>query len=170
MRCVYAGSFDPITVGHMDVIRRAATMFDEVIVAVLINRAKRPVFTVEERLEQIRLAAADIPGVRTDSFEGLLVDYLRSVDARVILRGLRGTADFESERTVASLNRGLYPQAETVFLMTSPEYACVSSSAVREIASFGGDISALVPQPILDRVNNGFDIYFNRKQREETSR
>ncbi len=156
------GSFDPITVGHLDIIRRASAVFDGVIVAVLNNRAKRPAFSVEQRLEFIRRATEDIAGVSVDSFDGLLIDYLRKVGVRVILRGLRAAGDFESETQTAALNRRLYPDAETMFMMTSPEYACVSSTAVREIASFGGDISGLVPPQILDMVNEGFDIYYNR--------
>lgn len=162
MKCVYAGSFDPITVGHLDIIKRAGTAFDEVIVAVLNNKAKRPVFSVEERVEFIRHATEDMNFVTVDAFDGLLVDYLRKVDARVILRGLRAARDFESETQTAAMNRRLYPEAETLFMMTSPEYSCVSSTAVREIASFGGDISGLVPANILDMVNNGFDIYYGR--------
>lgn len=162
MICVYAGSFDPITVGHLDIIRRASAVYDGVIVAVLNNRAKRPAFSVEQRLEFIRRATEGISGVSVDSFDGLLVDYLRKVGARVILRGLRAAGDFESETQTAALNRRLYPGAETMFMMTSPEFACVSSTAVREIASFGGDISGLVPPQILDMVNAGFDIYYNR--------
>ncbi|MGN1070953.1 MAG: pantetheine-phosphate adenylyltransferase [Candidatus Fimadaptatus sp.] len=168
MRCVYAGSFDPITVGHLDIIRRASGVFDEVIVAVLNNRAKRPVFAVEERLEFIRRATEGLSGVSVDAFDGLLVDYLRKVDARVILRGLRAAGDFESETQTAAMNRRLYPGAETMFMMTSPEYSCVSSTAVREIASFGGDISGLVPASILDAVNHGFDIHYGRIARGES--
>lgn len=169
MICVYAGSFDPITLGHLDIIRRASAVYDGVIVAVLNNRAKRPAFSVEQRLEFIRSATRDIAGVSVDAFDGLLVDYLRKVGARVILRGLRATGDFESETQNAALNRRLYPQAETMFMMTSPEFACVSSTAVREIASFGGDISGLVPPQILDMVNKGFDIYYNRIGRKGES-
>lgn len=160
--CVYAGSFDPITVGHLDIIRRASAVFDNLIVAVLNNRAKRPAFSVAQRLEFIRCATKGIKGVTVDAFDGLLVDYLRKVDARVILRGLRAAGDFESETQTAAMNRRLYPAAETMFMMTSPEYACVSSTAVREIASFGGDISGLVPAQIFDMVSRGFDIYYNR--------
>jgi pantetheine-phosphate adenylyltransferase len=162
MKCVYAGSFDPITVGHLDIIKRAGTAFDEVIVAVLNNKAKHPVFSVEQRVEFIRRATQDLPFVKVDAFGGLLVDYLRQVDARVILRGLRAAGDFESETQNAAMNRRLYPEAETMFMMTSPEYSCVSSTAVREIASFGGDISGLVPGEILKIVNDGFDIHYGR--------
>lgn len=168
MKCVYAGSFDPITVGHLDIIRRASTVFDGVIVAVLNNKAKRPAFSVEERVNFIRRATEGMKGVSVDAFDGLLVDYLRKVDAQVILRGLRATRDFESETQTASLNRMLYPEAETMFMMTSPEYASVSSTAVREIASFGGDISGLVPASILDVVNTGFDRYYGRMARGES--
>lgn len=167
VKCVYAGSFDPITVGHLDIIRRATVAFDSVIVAVLNNKAKRPAFSVEQRLGFIRRATHGMPGVSVDAFDGLLVDYLRKVDAHVILRGLRATGDFESETQTAAMNRMLYPEAETMFMMTSPQYACVSSTAVREVASFGGDISELVPESILDMVNRGFDEYYHRMARGE---
>ena len=150
--CVYAGSFDPVTSGHLDIIRRGAAIFPKVIVAVLRNPSKKGCFSIEERLSLLQRSCADIPNVVFDSFDGLLVDYMRKVDAGVILRGLRAVSDFENEFQMAQLNRQMNPQVETFFLMTSPEHAYLSSSAVREIASFGGDISAFVPEPVAKEV------------------
>lgn len=154
--CVYPGSFDPITVGHLDVIRRAAALFDRVVVAVLHNPGKTGCFPVEERMAMIADACRELPGVSVDAFDGLLADYMRRAKACAVVRGLRSTADFESEQTMAQLNARLLPGMETVFLMTKPEHACVSSSAVREIAGFGGDISEYVPAAALARVKAHF--------------
>lgn len=150
--CVYAGSFDPVTSGHLDIIRRGAAVFPKLVVAVLRNPSKKGTFTVEERLSMLIRSCADIPNVVFDSFDGLLVDYMRKIDAGVILRGLRAVSDFESEFQMAQLNRQMNPQVETFFLMTSPEHAYLSSSAVREIAMFGGNIAGFVPAPIIDDV------------------
>jgi len=129
--CVFSGSFDPITVGHLDVIRRASALFDRVIVAVLRNPAKKGIFTTEERLTMIRLSCADIPNVEADSFTGLMADYVRRTGADCIIRGLRETDDFVAENRMGELNYRLNPQLETVYLMSRPEHRCVSSSAVR---------------------------------------
>ena len=150
--CVYAGSFDPITCGHLDIIQRGAAVFPQVIVAVLRNPSKKGAFSVEQRLDMIRRCCAHLPNVTVDSFDGLLVDYMRMKDAGVILRGLRAVSDFENEFQMAQLNRQMNPGVETFFLMTSPAHAYLSSSAVREIASFGGDISDFVPQTIAKEV------------------
>lgn len=150
--CVYAGSFDPITAGHLDIIRRGAAIFPKLVVAVLRNPAKKGSFTMEERISMLEKSCADIPNVVFDSFDGLLVDYVRKIGAGVILRGLRAVSDFESEFQMAQLNRQMNPQVETFFLMTSPEYAYLSSSAVREIAMFGGDITPFVPASIVQEV------------------
>ncbi|MGN0970319.1 MAG: pantetheine-phosphate adenylyltransferase [Aristaeellaceae bacterium] len=155
--CVYPGSFDPVTVGHMDVIRRACALFDRVIVAVLHNPAKQGCFPVEERMALLRTACADMPQVTVDSFDGLLANYMRRTGALCVVRGLRAVSDFETEQTMAQLNAQLLPGLETVFLMTRPEHGCISSSAVREIAAFGGDVSALVPAEILPAVRAHFD-------------
>lgn len=154
--CVYAGSFDPVTSGHLDIIRRGAAIFPKLIVAVLRNPSKKGTFTMEERLSMLQRSCADLSNVQFDSFDGLLVDYMRKVDAGVILRGLRAVSDFESEFQMAQLNRQLNPQVETFFLMTSPEHAYLSSSAVREIAMFGGDINRFVPEPIVEDVIQKF--------------
>ena len=150
--CVYPGSFDPVTTGHMDVIRRAASLFDEVIVAVMHNVNKRGCFPVEERMALIEKAAAEIPNVRVDKWDGLLVDYVRMSGASCVVRGLRAVSDFESEMTMAQVNAQLLEGMETVFLMTKPEHGCISSSVVREAASFGADISAFVPECIAEEI------------------
>ena len=144
-RCVFPGSFDPVTIGHLDLIERAAGLYDEVVVAVLHNPAKTGRFTVEKRIELLKKACAHLPNVSFDHFEGLLVDYMRASRTRVVVRGLRGTKDFESECQMAQLNHQMAPEVETLFLTTAPEYASLSSSVVREIGSFGGDIAPFVP-------------------------
>lgn len=154
--CVYPGSFDPITVGHMDVIERACKLFDKVIVAVLHNPAKRGCFTVEERLELIRKACAGLPQVSAESWDGMLVDFMRKTGATCSVRGLRAVSDFESEQIMAQVNAQLLPGMETVFLMTKPEHSCVSSSVVREISIFGGDAAPYLPEAIRADVANHF--------------
>lgn len=149
---VYPGSFDPVTNGHLDIIRRGATLFDRVIVAVLHNPSKQGWFPVDRRLEMLRRVCADLPNVQVDSFQGLLVDYIRQIEADVILRGLRSTADFESELSMAQLNRSMFAQAETLFLPASPQHLYTSSSAVREIGRFGGDVTPFVPSCIAQEV------------------
>ncbi|MCI5956115.1 MAG: pantetheine-phosphate adenylyltransferase [Clostridiales bacterium] len=150
--CVYPGSFDPITSGHLDIIERGAGIFEHVIVAVLHNPAKTGVFPIEQRLDMLRRACGHLPNVSFDCFDGLLVDYMRKKQAHVVLRGLRAVTDFENEFQMAQLNRQMAPEVETLFLMTAPEHAYVSSSAVREIGQFGGDITPLVPACIADDV------------------
>lgn len=150
--CVYPGSFDPVTNGHLDLIERSAALFDEVIVTVLHNPAKQGKFPVEKRLELLKKACAHLSNVSFDAFDGLLVEYMRKRNARIVLRGLRDGADFESELRMAQLNRRLFPQVETLFMATAPENACISSSAVREIALFGGDITPFVPSGIAQEV------------------
>jgi len=151
-RCVFPGSFDPVTIGHLDLIERAAGLYDEVVVAVLHNPAKTGRFTVEKRIELLKKACAHLPNVSFDHFEGLLVDYMRASRTRVVLRGLRGTKDFESECQMAQLNHQMAPEVETLFLMTHPAHAHISSSAVREIGMFGGDVTPYVPQSIAQEV------------------
>ena len=152
MKVIYPGSFHPPTLGPIDIIRRAAALFDEVIVAVMHNPAKRGCFPVGQRLELIRRAAADIPNVSVDAWDGLLVDYVRKSGACAVVRGLRAVSDFETEMTMAQVNSQLLPGMETLFLMTKPEHGCISSSVVREAASFGADISAFVPACIAQEV------------------
>lgn len=145
-RAVYPGSFDPVTFGHLDVIRRASEMFDVLIVSVLNNKTKSPLFSVEERVKILKEATKDIPNVEVDSFTGLLINYTAENNIHVAVRGLRAITDFEYELQIAQTNRKLSRGAlDTVFLTTSLEYAYLSSSSVKEIASFGGDISECVP-------------------------
>ena len=151
--CVYPGSFDPVTLGHLDLIERAAALFPTVIVAVLHNPDKAGFLPLDKRLMLLRRACAALPNVRFDSFEGLLVDYMRKTGAHIVLRGLRAVTDFESEFQMAQLNHQMAPQVETLFMMTAPDHSYVSSSAVRQIASFGGDITTLVPACIADDIS-----------------
>lgn len=146
--CVYPGSFDPVTVGHEDIIRRAAALFDRVIVTVMHNPQKKGCFAVIERVALLQKALAGIPGVSVDAWDGLLVDYVRKTGAAAVVRGLRAVSDFENELVMSQVNAQLLPGMETVFLMTKPEHSCVSSSVVREAASFGADISDFVPSAI----------------------
>jgi len=145
---VYPGSFDPITNGHIDIIRRSLRIFDHVVVAVARNSGKNPLFSIDERVRLIRDVLKDEPKASVDTFEGLLVDYVRSRDARVIIRGLRAISDFEYEFQSAQVNRGLDPSIETLFMMTSVPYVYLSSSVVKEISSLGGDVDSLVPPPV----------------------
>ena len=145
---IYPGSFDPITLGHLDIIKRGNQLFDLVIVAVLSNPSKQPLFTVAKRIEQIEKCTAGLPKVKIDSFEGLTVEYARLRGAKILLRGLRVLSDFEKELQMAHTNATLWTEIETVFLATSKEYSFLSSSVVKEIAQFGGAIDHLVPQNI----------------------
>ena len=143
------GSFDPVTFGHLDIIRRAAQLFDRVIVVVMTNSAKRPAFTKEERMDFLRRAAGELPNVKVDCYEGLLAEYARLHKADVIVKGLRAMSDFEYEFQMALTNRKLYPEAETVFLTTTAEHMYLSSSLVKQVAGFGGDITGFVPACIV---------------------
>ena len=145
---LYPGSFDPVTFGHIDVIRRASTLFDSITVAVLNNGAKSPLFSVDERVNMLQDVCHDIPNISIDSFSGLTADYVRSNGFNVIIRGLRAVTDFEYELQMAQTNRKLAPEADTVFLTNSLEYAYLSSTTVKEVAYFGGDISKFVPKEI----------------------
>ncbi len=149
---IYPGSFDPLTNGHLDLISRAATLFDEVVVAVLDHDTKRPLFAVEERLEMLREAVGDWPNVAVDSFDGLLVDYARQQNARLILRGIRAVSDYEYELQMALMNRKLDPNLETVFMLPAEAYSYLSSRLVKEVYSLGGDIHELVPPPVETRL------------------
>lgn len=142
------GSFDPITLGHLDIIRRAAVMFDKVIVAVLVNPSKNPSFTAEERLAMIKNVTADIPNVEAECFDGLLAEYARLKQAQAIVKGLRAVTDFEYEFQMSLVNRKLNPETDTIFLTTSAQHMYLSSSMVKSIAKFGGDISDFVPECI----------------------
>jgi len=150
-RAVCPGSFDPVTNGHVDVINRAATLYDELVVAVLVNPGKAGFFPVEERMELLREAVAHLPNVRVDSFQGLLVDYCGAHDIPVIVKGLRAVSDFEYELQMAQMNREL-AAIETLFVPTAPQVGHLSSSLVKQIATFGGDVSRLVPKVVDDRL------------------
>jgi pantetheine-phosphate adenylyltransferase len=145
---IYPGSFDPITLGHLDIIERGCRLFDRVIVAIARNPSKVPLFTVSERTEQIHKAVHHLQNVEVDSFEGLTVTYAQSREATVLLRGLRAISDFEMELQMAHTNKTLFNSIETVFLVTSNEYSFLSSSMVREIAKFGGPVHHLVPKHV----------------------
>ena len=156
---IYPGSFDPVTYGHLDVIRRAAEIFDELTVSVLNNKLKTPLFSVEERVKILQEAVKDIPNVKVESFSGLLVDYAKSRNVHVVIRGLRAITDFEYELQNAQTNAKLSNGAlDTVFLTTSLEYAYFSSSSVKEIASFNGDISMCVPDFVAELVRQKFGL------------
>ena len=157
---IYPGSFDPVTYGHLDIIRRAAAIFDELIISVLNNVRKTPLFSVEERVRILENATKDIPNVRVESFSGLLVDYAMRRDVHVIVRGLRAITDFEYGLQNAQTNRLLSKgELDTMFFTTSLEYAYLSSTTVREIASFGGDISGCVPDFVEELIYNKFGIH-----------
>lgn len=142
------GSFDPVTYGHLDIIQRGAKVFDEVYVTVLNNSSKNSLFTVDERLELIKEVTAHIPNVKVDSFQGLLADYASTINADAIIRGLRAVSDFEYEMQITSMNRLLNERVETFFIMTNNQYSFLSSSIVKEVAKYGGDISELVPEKV----------------------
>ncbi len=150
-RAVCPGSFDPVTNGHVDVIQRAAGLYDELVVAVLVNPGKAGFFPVGERMDLLREAVADLPNVTVDSFEGLLVDYCRAHALPVIVKGLRAVSDFEYELQMAQMNREL-AGIETLFVPTAPQVGHLSSSLVKQIAMFGGDVSRLVPKAVNDRL------------------
>jgi len=148
-RAIFPGSFDPVTNGHIDIIRRAATVFDTLTVGVFNNVRKKAFLLVEQRVQALEEALADIDNVQVVSFDGLLTDYMQKNAIKVIVRGLRSVTDYEYEQGQAQIIHQLYPDLDTFFLLTKPEFSCVSSSVVREIYHFGGDISTLVPKSVL---------------------
>jgi pantetheine-phosphate adenylyltransferase len=152
-KAVYPGTFDPLTRGHEDLARRAAHLFDRVVVAVADSRAKRPFFTLEERVEMAREVLSVHPNVEVIGFSGLLMDFVRANNARVILRGLRAVSDFEYEFQMAGMNRNLYPDVETVFLTPGEQYMFISATIVREIASLGGNVSSFVSPLVAQRLS-----------------
>ena len=157
MRAIYPGSFDPVTYGHLDIIKRSAGLVNELIVGVLNNNAKSPLFSVEERVRMLEEVTKDISNIKVVTFEGLLVDFARQMDAKMIVRGLRAITDFEYELQMAQTNHKLAPQLETVFLTTSLEYSYLSSTIVKEVATFGGDISKFVPDYISVQIKEKMD-------------
>ena len=153
---IYPGSFDPITKGHLDIIERSAKMVDKLVIGVLNNSKKNPVFSAQERKQMIEMVVKDIPNVSVEMFDGLLVDFAKLQGAEVIFRGLRAVTDFEYELQIAQLNRNLDPKLDTVFLVTSVQYAYLSSSSVRELASYQGNISSLVPEELVSMIEEKY--------------
>ena len=153
---VYPGSFDPVTYGHIDIIERSAKVFDKLIVAVLVNSAKKPLFTTQEKVDMIRKATSHLDNVEVVSFSGLLVDFAKEQGASVSVRGLRAVTDFEYEIQIAQTNKVEYPDLETIFLTTSLNYSYLSSTIVREFASYGGDISRFVPAQIIPKIQEKY--------------
>lgn len=151
IKVVYPGTFDPITCGHEDVVRRAAGLFDEVVVAVAESRA-HTLFSIEERVEMARAVFADFANVQVSGFGGLLMNFVRECDARVVLRGLRAVSDFEYEFQLAGMNRNLYPEVETLFLTPAEQYTFISATMVREVAKFGGDVSKFVSPLVAEKL------------------
>ena len=151
-KAIYPGSFDPVTFGHQDIIMRSSAIFDELIVGVLNNSEKNALFSVDERVSMLKELTKDFSNVTVDSFDGLLVDYMKESGATIIVRGLRAVTDFEYELQIAQTNHVEYPMAETVFLTTNLKYSYLSSSIVREFAAYGGDISKFVPSQFVERI------------------
>ncbi len=154
---VYPGSFDPITNGHLDIIKRASRVYDKVVVGVLSNKSKMPLFTAEERVDMIKRVTKELDNVEVDTFEGLLVDFAKSKNATVIVKGLRTVADFEYEFQMALLNKALNPEYETMFMMTDTKYSYISSSMVKELAGFHGDLTGFVPCDIIETIKKKYE-------------
>lgn len=151
-RAIYPGSFDPVTLGHLDVIKRSSKIVDELIVGVLNNNLKTPLFSVEERVKMLSESVKNLQNVKVMSFEGLSVDFAKQIEAQILVRGLRAVTDFEYELQMSQTNHKLNPEIDTIFFNTSIEYAYLSSSTVKEIAAFGGDISDFVPSFLVDKI------------------
>ena len=160
-RAVYPGSFDPLTNGHLDIIERAAKIVDELYVGVLNNSAKNSLFSLDERVSMLEEETTGIPNVVVDSFDGLLVEYMRRIDAQIIIRGLRAISDYEYEIQIAQTNHKVNPEVETVFLTTNLRYSYLSSTIVKEFASYGGDISHFVPENLVERIYAKYGIKKN---------
>jgi pantetheine-phosphate adenylyltransferase len=152
-RVVCPGSFDPITFGHLDIVERASSIFDEVVIAVMVNKTKQTLFTVEERIEMTKEVTGKFPNVKVDSWSGLLVDYCKTNDISIIVKGLRAVTDFDYELQMSQINLQLQG-VETLFLSTAPAHSFLSSSLVKEIASHGGDVSSYIPAILLERLKN----------------
>lgn len=157
-RAIYPGSFDPVTNGHVDIILRSSKIVNKLIVGVLNNSAKKSLFSVEERVSMLKELTKDLPNVEVTSFDGLLVDYMREIDASIIVRGLRAVTDFEYELQIAQTNHIENTDIETIFLTTNLQYSYLSSTIVKEFASYGGDISKFVPEQFVDRIYEKYNI------------
>ena len=159
---VYPGSFDPCTNGHLDIIHRSAKLFDKVIVAVLTNSSKTPLFSVEERIRLLEKATADCENVEICSFSGLLVDFMKKTGSNVVIKGIRAVSDFEYEFQMALLNKTLDSECETMFMMTDSKYSYISSSMVKELASYKGDLAGLVPVEIIQYIKDKYEQHNNK--------
>ena len=157
-KAIYPGSFDPLTLGHLDIIERSARIVDELVVGVLNNSAKNSLFSLDERVSMNKEMTDSMPNVTVTSFNGLLVDYMREIDATIIVRGLRAVTDFEYELQIAQTNHVENPEVETIFLTTSLQYSYLSSTIVKEFASYGGDLSKFVPARFIDRIYDKYQI------------
>ena len=157
-KAIYPGSFDPLTLGHLDIIERSARIVDELVVGVLNNSAKNSLFSLDERVSMIKEMTDSMPNVTVTSFNGLLVDYMREIDATIIVRGLRAVTDFEYELQIAQTNHVENPEVETIFLTTSLQYSYLSSTIVKEFASYGGDLSKFLPARFIDRIYDKYQI------------
>ena len=157
-RAIYPGSFDPLTLGHLDMIKRSAKIVDELVIGVLNNSAKNSLFSLDERDSMIKEMTESMPNVTVASFDGLLVDYMKEINATIIVRGLRAVTDFEYELQIAQTNHVENPEVETIFLTTSLQYSYLSSTIVKEFASYGGDISKFVPARFIDRIYEKYHI------------
>lgn len=157
-KAIYPGSFDPLTFGHLDIIERSARIVDELVIGVLHNSAKSSLFSLEERVKMIKEMTKDIPNVTVGSFDGLLVDYMNEIGATIIVRGLRAVTDFEYELQIAQTNHVQNEDIETIFLTTNLNYSYLSSTVVKEFASYGGDISKFVPEQFIDRIYEKYNI------------
>ncbi|HEX3682874.1 MAG TPA: pantetheine-phosphate adenylyltransferase [Bryobacteraceae bacterium] len=153
---IYPGSFDPLTNGHLDLISRGARLFETLIVAILRNTGKQPLFPIEDRIQMIRETTPHLENVQVDSFEGLLIDYASRRGAHAILRGIRAISDYETELQMALLNRRMRPETETIFLMAGEEFSFISSRMIKEIVTLGGDVSTFVPEPVAARLRKKF--------------
>ena len=157
-RAIYPGSFDPLTLGHLDMIKRSAKIVDELVIGVLNNSAKNSLFSLDERVSMIKEMTESMPNVTVASFDGLLLDYMKEINATIIVRGLRAVTDFEYELQIAQTNHVENPEVETIFLTTSLQYSYLSSTIVKEFASYGGDISKFVPARFIDRIYEKYHI------------
>jgi pantetheine-phosphate adenylyltransferase len=156
-KAIYPGSFDPVTFGHMDIIERSSKIVDELVIGVLNNSAKNSLFSLDERVSMIKEMTKDLPNVTVSSFDGLLVDYMREIGATIIVRGLRAVTDFEYELQIAQTNHVQNPDVETIFLTTNLKYSYLSSTIVKEFASYGGDITKFVPAQFVDQIYKKYD-------------
>ena len=156
-KAIYPGSFDPVTYGHLDIIQRASNVVDELIIGVLVNKKKNPLFTMEERCHMLEETTKEFPNVMVKTFEGLTIDFAKENDARLIIRGLRAVTDFESEMQIAQTNHSIEPEIDTMFFTTSLEYAFLSSTIVKEVAHYGSDITKFVPPVVARELENKYD-------------